>query len=83
MNKTELHELCKGCKSYASITLGGEIVFHRSCMMDIPFISSTNKCPCMDCIIKTMCSKICDDYIDFNIREAKERARIGVLNDEK
>ena len=83
MNKTELHELCKGCRSYALITQGGKKIYHRNCMMEIPFISPTNKCPCMDCILKVMCNNICEDFLDFNMGEAKERARIGVLNDEK
>lgn len=82
MNK-ELHELCKGCKSYALIVQSGKKVFHRSCMLDIPVISSTDQCPCMTCILKAMCSNVCEDFVDFNMREAKERVKIGALNDQK
>lgn len=83
MGNKELHELCRGCKSYALIIQGAKQVFHRSCMIDIPIISSTDKCPCMTCLLKVMCGKICEDFVDFNMREAKARAMVGVLNDNK
>ena len=79
MNKKELHKLCKGCRSYARITQGGKKVYHRSCMIDNPVISSNDQCPCINCILKVMCGHICEEYIDFNIREAKNRAIVGVL----
>ena len=46
---------CKGCYVYDE-----EL---KWCSMDlIPYISKTQKCPCLKCLIKMMCKSECEEY---------------------
>lgn len=48
---------CSGCHAYES---KGEEDF-ASCN-NIPYIKD-HVCPCISCLIKTMCNKVCENYI--------------------
>ena len=50
-------KLCEGCISYNS--------FDKVCMYHTPRTKGNQKCPCVNCIVKTMCIETCDDF--FNL----------------
>lgn len=58
MDKTA--NICEGCKSYKLVDYQPERI--RGCGIEIPFISNTVKCPCLDCIIKGMCDDMCHRF---------------------
>jgi len=59
MNKLEL---CKGCKSYLNIYTNRSRLDSpiRRCLADP--IKNDKQCPCIECLIKGMCSKGCEAY---------------------
>lgn len=55
---------CKGCKTYDE----GE---RKSCSVGInPHLSETEECPCMICLIKSMCNDACADLINYAAKAA-------------
>jgi len=47
---------CEGCRSN-----GGTY-----CKLGIvPCITGTKGCPCRNCLVKAMCSHLCDDFLDY------------------
>jgi len=49
---------CKGCMTYESQHPG------RSVCNYIPYIKET-KCPCFQCLIKSMCDTSCNDFDQY------------------
>ena len=57
---------CKGCKTYK-----GE---KSHCSIEInPHMSETNKCPCLTCLIKSMCDYACGDLIKYATMAADKK----------
>jgi hypothetical protein len=52
-----IHENCKGC---SSLTTNAKKKLFVCFNIDTDAIDS---CPCQTCLIKSMCSQVCDDYI--------------------
>lgn len=46
---------CEGCRVY------GKNV-KKCTIFCIPHISKTQHCPCLNCLIKGICNRICDDF---------------------
>lgn len=45
---------CKGC------------VLEGDCVDGIkPCLSKTQQCPCLNCIVKTMCHEVCEAWTDY------------------
>jgi len=55
MNSQTRESICKGCNIY-------EVCLKHSNGNDV------GSCPCSTCLIKMMCGKGCDDYLDFRAR---------------
>ncbi len=49
---------CKECDSLLSRDLGG-----FNCRMAHEY--DDKQCPCLDCLVKTMCQSECDDFIAY------------------
>lgn len=49
---------CEGCLSYY-IPFGN---LYHECVIKIPIISPTVKCPCMDCLLKMICEEECERF---------------------
>ena len=50
---------CKGCRTY-------DANFEDGCTLGFrPRISETEECPCRKCLIKSMCSNVCDELITY------------------
>jgi hypothetical protein len=47
-----IEEHCKGCKDYNN----------NCCFVTIQDFRYIGKCPCKDCLVKSMCSVACDEY---------------------
>ncbi len=60
---------CKSCRSYSILAQ------EPSCAMRwFSYIPKDPACPCLTCIVKTMCTNQCEDYMNYiNL--------IGSLND--
>ena len=52
---------CKGCKYY-------NVQYYIGC--DISPIIKGKKCPCITCLVKTMCTEICFEW--FSFRDSKD-----------
>ena len=66
-NMKELHEICKGCKMNGKklTYLDGKNTYIRDCRIKTPVLSSTEQCPCINCLIKGICSHGCEEYLDY------------------
>jgi hypothetical protein len=49
-----ISEECKGCR------LDGNCFYHLN-----PKISETVQCPCIDCLVKAMCSEACEEWREY------------------
>ena len=59
-------EECKGCRGCVTLSQGGR------CVSDlIPRISETEECPCITCLVKTMCLVTCEEFNAYNVRCVK------------
>jgi len=69
MNKNKnLFKMCIGCRDYGEIKHEGHLeLYDRSCSIDYPILSSGEQCPCINCLVKTMCSMSCDEFSLFII----------------
>lgn len=56
----EMVEGCKGCLT--AYVPNGDYGDYTSCVVKIPFISNTVKCPCMDCLVKMVCGDMCEKF---------------------
>ena len=63
----EKYKICKGCKFYEHIvTLSdGRKELYRTCRIKYPILSSTQQCPCLTCIVKSMCSSTCEAFFKY------------------
>ncbi len=59
MNKPTKESTCKGCN------------LHEVCLRDYTRENDVGSCPCSTCLIKMICKKACDDYIDFRAQMRK------------
>ena len=55
---------CIGCRSYTEDPLWFLKSINDNCYMNLP--NKRDKCPCCRCIIKAMCSKECDNLMEYN-----------------
>ena len=59
--------ICEGCKSYKPVDKNqNQTRKIRNCAINIPFISNTVKCPCLDCIVKGICVEACDRFKSYD-----------------
>lgn len=58
-----LDKECKGCHRCHRIDLERESV----CVIK-PQHAKGNCCPCLNCIVKSMCSEVCEEYITFKTK---------------
>lgn len=58
-------KICEGCLSYYIPYEEGSRWYQqfKSCVIPIPKISETLFCPCSKCIIKGVCTEVCDDFL--------------------
>ncbi len=54
---------CKGCLSLSKI--------YNECIFTKRNITNMPDCPCMNCILKTICSEDCNDFINTRIKNKK------------
>ena len=52
------NEMCRGCVYYKPI--------NERMTCKIKPIKDDKICPCVNCIVKTMCKMMCDDYRNFD-----------------
>ena len=52
---------CEGCISYSFI--GNDRIHPQLC--NYSYFNQDGKCPCTSCIVKVMCTDVCDKYKDF------------------
>ena len=52
---------CEGCLTYIIIDIKS-----RKVGCSIPFKYKDILCPCLDCIVKTVCNSTCSAYIKYN-----------------
>ena len=53
----KLKNECEGCKSYNDIESKGACL---AC--NIPRLSNSIKCPCIICLVKGMCVRVCEEF---------------------
>ena len=66
----DLNEKCKGCKTYE--LKKKKDIFTIACN-GLPYIKS-KECPCLKCIVKSMCNKSClkfFEYVEFQNKASK------------
>lgn len=63
---------CKGCRTYknehidSQFLVNGETNENEHCILNIPSrISKIQCCPCITCLVKTMCTSTCKDLQDY------------------
>lgn len=54
----------------------GKKMYLRKCVIRVPILSSTEQCPCINCLVKAICSYGCEDYIAY-MRNEKARKNHG------
>lgn len=65
------YKICEGCKFYSPIVVfsdGREGYLLPMCRIKYPVISPTEQCPCITCIVKSMCSRTCVDFFKYRDR---------------
>ena len=55
--------VCQGCLTYIETIKYFGIKNNAQCSGEV------NNCPCVLCIIKSMCSKECEDFVKFKVGE--------------
>ena len=66
-------------------------VIHKECMTCKPIRRSvcnipgdhSLKCPCIDCLVKGICSQSCDPYLKYAYEIAKMRRKGGLIKMQK
>lgn len=69
-NKDE-RKVCKGCKFYEHFVTFSDGRVGRllpSCRIKYPVISPTIQCPCLTCLVKSMCSRTCEEFFKYRDR---------------
>jgi len=69
--KNTPNKICIGCRSYILDK------HRRVCDIEEPFVSKTEKCPCIDCLIKSMCRKPCGDFKSYRSKYLRQWLRYG------
>ncbi len=64
--KSDPPEICRGCRTYEQILSAESIwcTMHRHDHVDI--------CPCMECLVKGICSELCEDYKNIINEDCEE-----------
>ena len=73
---------CRGCRTYKTIDLEVLVEYKTSekaqCILGIiPRISKTQCCPCINCLVKGMCTTTCKDLQDY-IKLTNYREEINI-----
>lgn len=64
---------CRGCRMCYKKTL--------KCSIDmVPYISETEQCPCMICLVKGMCNSVCADFLKHSSASFKHQGEKVVVN---
>jgi len=74
------NEECRGCRTYnpGDITLFASAFpeGNKHCILGVPpHLSETKHCPCLTCLVKSMCGTMCQDLKDY-IRIVKYKEEI-------
>lgn len=56
-NKVDMDKICKGCREYERY-IEDPKKFHKC----EGYIKKHIDCPCQNCLIKTMCDDVCEEY---------------------
>lgn len=68
-----LYKMCVGCHDYGTIEQAGHLdLYVRSCPIEYPILSSGRKCPCIDCLVKGVCTTPCRKYKIYLPKSDKE-----------
>ena len=61
------YESCKGCKMDGErlAYINSKKTHIRNCRIKIAVLSSTEQCPCINCLIKGICSVGCGEYREY------------------
>ena len=65
------YEICKGCKFCSPIVVfsdGKDGYLLPICRILYPVISSIEQCPCITCIVKSMCGSTCEKFFKYRDR---------------
>jgi len=54
------------------------------CILEIiPYISETEQCPCIDCLVKAICTVFCRELLYYNSSSLKKKIDIHLGRQEK
>lgn len=56
-----MHNECKGCRSSRQVNNLSGICLSNV----IPHMTTSNQCPCINCIVKMICDNKCDDFDQY------------------
>jgi hypothetical protein len=60
-----MEELCKGCIAYCYNVNTKEYYCSHGIKPRYLFNTTIEFCPCISCLIKPMCSRICEEFLNY------------------
>ena len=63
----EYDKFCKGCTLYKKFKSTNQQCYY------LPVLENGEKCPCIDCLIKTTCVESCEKFEEYTIKSVIER----------